>query len=163
MASASGPVNPFAAIVASLWFTWDILRWRENVWLGSCTEFKFRKKFFPIWSVKTSVCQKRYGSHYDWSLEREIFKSVFKLDFTAHGIENGVPFRIWNQLGYKWCAEFFVAMAAHMNCSSCALLGGVLVHAFSPSAFSCCCLVTSSAPKKRNRKCVFLYACGSAV
>ncbi len=34
-------------------------------------EFIFRKKRSPIWSVKTSFCQKRYESQYDdWSLER---------------------------------------------------------------------------------------------
>jgi hypothetical protein len=43
-------------------------------------EFKFRKKLFP--SLKTSFCPKRYGSLYDWSLEREICEPVLKRYFT---------------------------------------------------------------------------------
>jgi hypothetical protein len=31
-------------------------------------------------------CQKRYGSLYDWSLERHLSTDFFKLDFTAHCI-----------------------------------------------------------------------------
>ncbi len=33
-------------------------------------ELKFRKKISPIWSGKTSFCQKRNGSLHDWSLEK---------------------------------------------------------------------------------------------
>ncbi len=33
----------------------------------------------PFWSMRTSVCQKRYGSPYDWSRERDICKPVLKL------------------------------------------------------------------------------------
>jgi hypothetical protein len=35
-----------------------------------------QKEWSPFWSVKTSVCQKRYGSPFDWSREREICKPV---------------------------------------------------------------------------------------
>ncbi len=45
----------------------------------------------PIWSMKTSFCQKRYGSLYDWSLEREI---CFKTGFGGPW-RNGIPLRIW--------------------------------------------------------------------
>ncbi len=33
-----------------------------------CPRVQFRKKWSSIWRVKTSSCQKRYGSLFDWSL-----------------------------------------------------------------------------------------------
>ncbi len=63
------------------------------------TEFRF-----PIWRAKTSFCQKRYGSLYDWSLERERSVNSFKnCHFTAHDImESLSEFGLQSTLIHIW-------------------------------------------------------------
>jgi len=71
---------------------WSILICRLLKGAAIIIDTEFNKKESPIWSLKTSFYQMRYGCLYDWSLEREISKPVLELDFTAW---HGVPFRIW--------------------------------------------------------------------
>ncbi len=68
-------------------------------------EFKFGKKGSPIWNMKTSVCQKRYGSLYDWTLERKICESVLK---------NWI---LWRDIERSWrpFSEFFFSRLSKKN------------------------------------------------
>ncbi len=47
---------------------------KKKYWVPT-SEFEFRKKLSPIWSVKTSFCQKWYVSLYDCYIagSREIY------------------------------------------------------------------------------------------
>jgi hypothetical protein len=57
---------------------------------------RIRKKWSPIWRVKTSFCQKRYGSLYNWSLEIETSATGLKTGLYSPW-HNGVSLRIWIQ------------------------------------------------------------------
>jgi hypothetical protein len=63
---------------------------RENVF-----RVQIQKENLLFQPVKTSSCQKRYGSLYDWYLERDLYTGL-KLTF-SRSWHNGVPLRIWTQ------------------------------------------------------------------
>ncbi len=71
-----GGGDHWAGIQNCCFHRWLPYKQKEIVWIvcydAHWTEFKFRKNWCPIWSVKTSFCQKRYGILYDWSLERDL-------------------------------------------------------------------------------------------
>ncbi len=102
-------------VLVLVWITLNIIRVCKQQTLFENTEFKFRKKWSPIWSVKNGVYQKRYGSLqylYMIDLESEMCKLVLKLDFTVHGIMDPFQRRYdmnrWSQMqgGRNWVDPF---------------------------------------------------------
>ncbi len=62
------------------------LLWRACASTNSIpSEFKFRKKWSPIWTLLNQFLSKEIWESI-WSVEREICKLVLKLDLLAHGI-----------------------------------------------------------------------------
>ncbi len=66
--------------------------------IESFSEFGLKKKWSPIWSVKTSLFQKRYGELI-WLISRERFLIGFKVDF-YDACHNGAP--LWKRSDFRF-------------------------------------------------------------
>ncbi len=71
-----------------------------------------RKKWSPIWSVKTSFCQKRYGSQYDWSRENLdsaiLFQSCASVPVAASALFSDVySFILCLKMHCPLCSQHF--------------------------------------------------------